>query len=377
MSKKEDVLLRKNIILHSNIECKEIKSSLLYHVISYDKKYKDDESDIYTDLLYKQSISSNIWIFYLIMLDHVDLKKSIEAIYEYIYACGELYGFSPIKIAIIKEGLHNFFQVSHKYSWINTIDTLVFNNKKDAMEWLMTNLEFDLQYSIYTQLFLEDNPFVPLEGSSIFIQGFFRNAMMEKNTYKSIMLFFDYLEFLLLNLYYYGKKYNKEDVANTKIMSYEDLGKEIIRLFSSKNLYVKRESYYSSSEWKKVCRQLKKYFSLDITGDTFNFLGLIMILQQVRNCTKGHGVIVGKSAEVLRTFLIYLTIQICLSFELFYFFYTVVDTKVFAFYHSFEDIDLSPYVFVIDGHPLILYENGKRKEYIDYFSGNYIISEIK
>ena len=28
MSKKEDVLLRKNIILHSNIECKEIKSSL-------------------------------------------------------------------------------------------------------------------------------------------------------------------------------------------------------------------------------------------------------------------------------------------------------------------------------------------------------------
>lgn len=369
-----------NIVLHTNLGKEKIKNGVLLKIVNYEEFIEQHGKEKYKNELLKNSDNDDYKFLYIRKTNENNLEKYIESIFEEMSENGELVSYGEIKIALIHDDYENYHRQKTKYDWIHKIDIAIFKDEEEAVKWITDGLN---QSEINTEYFYSDITktdfldFYPDVHSSIYVQGFFRNAMVEKDPFRAIMLMYDFIEFILYIYYYYGKKCTNEEVKLNHIMSYEDLGKEIDRLFEKHPMNFEYSKYEVPFDLKNGFKKIKKYFGLEIKGDYINFLGCIMILQQLRNCTKGHGVIIGKSAKALREFLVQSIMFILGLTEFNRFDIIINEDKIKCGYRDIKIVDMDPYIILCDKQPYILYEEKKRKEYINYFDGKYAIPEIQ
>ena len=129
----------------------------------------------------------------------------------------------------------------------------------------------------------------------------------------------------------------------------------------------------------KACRRSKKYYGISVVGEDYNFLGLVDILQKIRNRTRGHGVIIGKSGMVLWEILFLYILMLVYLLQMQDFLIEVQGEEVYAGYKGEELICLSPFVIGQNEVPCILHQRKAKKgsEYINYFYGEYTIPDIR
>lgn len=284
-----------------------------------------------------------------------------------------------IKIAIVgidEELCEDYFE------WIKGIDIQHFHNIKDAADFLCTvdvGFELNLKRFDYDE-FCENMKFNSTKKMpNIFIEGFFRNLFKTQDIYQTIMMEFEYIEFILLLVYYYYKiKCNHNKERENRIPKYLDITEELMEMAKDceRPIRLLDEAVDVNFELEGTYLWFKEKYGLNITGEKLNFYGMMTILQELRNRTKGHGTISQKSGKKLRKALYYHIALLNYFLNIEDFVFEIREGDVYCGYGN-ELLEMSPYLILEDDILCVSYELRKEnREFINYFQGNYTLPQI-
>lgn len=283
--------------------------------------------------------------------------------------------------------------------WIRHIETAVFDTWEEAWDWgagffggIQMGRSFwdDIRTSFFSKdSFYRDN----LEANhrihqandrDLYAMALFRSLMQSTDLHESVMLGFDYVDFLLASVHYYYKvKHRDQREYPNHILSIVDHGSELLRLTArepedSADYQLPRETLplETRPDIQKLHQEVGRYFDLDIQGAELNLFGMLRILQEVRNHTRGHGVIAGRGGLALWDLLFQDIILLELYLRTGEFRWELRDGQVFCGYGD-GLLPMEPYMIAQDGVPCLLFEQRRgQREYINYFTGEYSIPEI-
>lgn len=307
----------------------------------------------------------------------------------------EIYSPVPIRIACQSED-DGWIKIPDRYKWIKGLEIEYFNmeQEEDVLDWLLRdvnliasgiNVRIDTNFydkemllKDYMKKINRDNIFT---DGSLYMGGFFRSLLYSKELYHSVMLGYDFVEFILSMVHYYYKAKQGEDIREHDILGYKIHALEILRLskgMASEEKLHNKKIKIDFLNLSSINDKIKKYYGITVTGDSYNFLGLVDVFQKIRNRTRGHGVIVGKSGYVLWDVIYNFIFMLMYYLDIEDFSIVLMNNKVYAGYKDGELVCLEPFVVAKRDVPCVIYQvkkNGKR-EYINYFYGEYAIPDI-
>lgn len=341
----------------------------------------------YEALLEKEQVSS---ICYL-----VSEKKDLHAVFKQMEDLTEIYSAVPIRIAIESED-YSVEDIPLRYRWIKGIEIANFSkeSRKETLDWLIRDqsiylsiptIRFDTDFYMKNEIYRSFIKSMKWERphfyENLYLGGLFRALLLAKELYYSVMLEYDFVEFMLSMVHYYYKaKAGEEIQEGRKILEYKEHAVEILRLSKDTSLgnRLRQEKIHINFELSSLNDTIEKCYGILVVGDEYNFLGLVDILQKIRNRTRGHGVIVGKSGMALWDILFRYSLLLIHFLDMEDFFTVVREGKVYAGYRKQEMICLSPFVIDQNDVPCILHQiKGKnKKEYINYFYGEYAVPDF-
>ncbi len=267
-------------------------------------------------------------------------------------------------------------------SWIRGIEIRCFDNVEDALDFLCSNeinLNFDLRrFDFYTYC---ENMKIDMtkKTHNIFIEGFFRNLFQTQDIYQTVLMEFEYIEFILLLVYYYFKiKCKNDDEKKNRIPKYLELTEELLEMTKGCDdfIRIRDEEVDINFELSWTYLWFERKYGLNIKGEKLNFYGMMTILQELRNRTKGHGTISQKSGKKLRKALYYHIALLNHFLNLEEFVLEVREGVVYCGYGN-DLLPMSPYLILEDEILCVSYELRKeRREYINYFQGNYTLPQL-
>lgn len=339
------------------------------------------------------------------LIYYVENENQLDDLLETMIEMGEIFSPSLIRIAVKTESQHAVM-LPAKYCWIKDIEIEGFTEAEQnkMIRWLIRNdsiinVHVDL-FSSFSDKLMQYHTFHdnmiwekwPIDGN-LFVGMFMRSILLSKELYHSVMLTYDYMEFMLSLIHYYYKvKAGEVMEKKREIYDVKKHGVEILRLSKGarRGSTLRDEVVDISKPALGLHDKLEKYYSIRVKGleqleaeklfpdYCYNFLGMIDVLQRVRNRTRGHGVIVGKSGYVLWDTLYFYCIMMMHFLDVAHFALEIRGDKVYAGYDDEELICLSPFVIGENDVPLIWHQTkGKQKvEYINYFYGEYTIPEF-
>ena len=376
----------------------------------------DYEKDVKINPLLMNS-ASVCWVylhakFYVYVLD-VSLYENIHEKIQHALTFARHDVEKPVYIFLLSDKKESLRPVVEYYSWIPTVKIdIVYNihqiNLEKVREDYLTgiNLEYYTGYShfslknmgnmdmnkffkscnlystyIYRWIFRVEDMYY-YRSSNYYFCCFFHNMFRHKERKLAILAGFDYVDMILrFVLYQLVIKKGKKDSWHLLVEDIQSLGDGIVELLD------KNDCIYETAVEKSVPVKdslenalliLEKYFPIRCEGDTMNFQGLVYLLRVVRNQTRGHGSIQDTIVEPLWYALYVLCVQLNDMLQVYNLELRIQNNKVFLGYTKEKQLyDLDEYAIVSSDMPCPLYEIKKgKKEYINYFKGNFIIPDI-
>lgn len=285
------------------------------------------------------------------------------------------------------------------FPWIRRIETAVFDTWEEAWDWgagFFGGIQMGMSAKdstrtsfFYKEIFyrvnLEECHLIHRANDrDLYAMALFRSLMQSTDLHESVMLGFDYVDFLLASVHYYYKvKHRDQREYPGHILSIVDHGSELLRLTGqepedSVDFQLPRDTLPLENllGTQHCYQEAGRYFDLDIQGTELNLFGMLRILQEVRNHTRGHGVIAGRSGLALWDLLFHDIILLEPYLRMEQFHWELRDGRVFCGYGD-SFLPMEPYMIAQDGLPCLLFEQRRdQREYINYFTGEYTIPEI-
>ena len=217
------------------------------------------------------------------------------------------------------------------------------------------------------------------------ILGFWLNLFDTGDIITALTAAFDYFDFVLrLAVYFLRTKEGVEPKGRLSDLDVQTLAEEIIDKAEreetpdtvSSGVTMLRPEI--SEHMRKLLDQLERIYGYDIQGKRFNLLGLTGLVRRMRNDMKGHGYMSKETAwyawELMMHFISIL--------------HVMMDTAHFMFSYEGNEGMLvgwdnetwfrGPYYIADEGKPCLAWNcrNNGKIEYINYYSGKYIIPSI-
>lgn len=214
-----------------------------------------------------------------------------------------------------------------------------------------------------------------------------REMLFEQSETKRVMLGFDLLDFMLRMFSIHcwminnGESSSKYEIPT----SFSMLSKQIIdNTQNTAAIYEHLSKVYKLPDIAVSCiKKIEVCFGYKINGESYNFRGMMSLLNEIRNKTRGHGVLTEANSGAIWNFLV------CEIFFLMRF----IDVMDFAIYndngHFFTEhrgvkCDISSLIITEGAVPCIpVNASGTRKNsenrkmrYMNYFSGKYIVPDV-
>lgn len=366
-------------------KCKWIISSLILHNVS--EEVKDFFMVNYFDFkeILEQGVSMNQYRDFLIKNDDTTVGYLITCLSEWnnleknLLEFKEIHFAYKIKIAVV--GLKKEIREDY-FTWIKGIEIRYFNDIGEATAFLCSSeINFELNQRRYDfNSFCKDMKFdATKKKPDIFSEGFFRNLFQTQDVYQTVMMEFEYIEFILLLVYYYYKiKCNNYNERKNRIPKYLELTEDLLEMTKECDSFIRIQDEIIDINFDLECTYswFNDKYGLNIKGEKLNFYGMMTILQELRNRTKGHGTISQKSGKKLRKSLYYHIALLNKFLNLEEFVLEVREGEVYCGYGN-DLLPMSPYLILEDDILCVSYELRKEKrEYINYFQGNYTLPQF-
>ena len=202
------------------------------------------------------------------------------------------------------------------------------------------------------------------------------------NTAATIASEIDYIHYITMRVLYYfmwrqgvvpnGKMINScKNLKNVgeQIIKYADKDDPCFEMINNGRIRV-------PEKLKKLHKKLEKYMPFNINIDEFNFNGLIQFINELRNDTKGHGVIQDEMADVIIKILLYYISFIHKFLVLEKFSCMIAKDVCFAGYEG-REMEGRTVFFNGEYTPNLLWECKKNNnKYMNFFEGEYIVPSI-
>ena len=266
------------------------------------------------------------------------------------------------------------------------------DNTADARVSLIGNQNEKYLYPTKIQLYkamIKDVPgsdqFLLTDTAHLWILGFWLNLFDTEDIITALTAAFDYFDFLLrLAVYYLRTKEGALPEGRLSEIDVQALAKELIDRADRNETPDEVASSITemrleiTDHIRALQEQMEKTYGYDIQGDRFNLLGLCGLVRRMRNDMKGHGYMRKEASwyawELMMHYISML--HVILNTAHFYFSYEGISGMEIGW--DGETLIKSLFFETDDGKPCLAW-NCRRDgslEYINYYSGKYIIPSL-
>lgn len=221
-----------------------------------------------------------------------------------------------------------------------------------------------------------------LSKASPFLFEFLHYGMLVTSQQQSVMALLDYIDLLLRIMSYtvyfqHADLQTKQQILELDLIksTYIDLAKIILRYTpkdDSDVLFIRFRIDHL------MCfNKLQEIFELRFEDTYINFLGIVSLLQYVRNKTRGHGILQVENIPHVWSFVAYSALWLSYMLRITDLSIQIEDSKVMCGYKNDKQVSLDKFAFARNGHPCLAFQVFKEQiEYIDYYEGEFIRPEL-
>lgn len=213
---------------------------------------------------------------------------------------------------------------------------------------------------------------------------FFQNALFFPNAARSAMALLDYIEMCLrLKHYSLAVEENKKQILPRReivSINFKKMGEKIY-LAAKKEGETELDRIIHVRELEKcMVAMLEKELNIDFQGEKIDFVGLISVVNVVRNKLIAHGVMREENKNMLWTFLVYAALQLTVFLNMAEF-RVIENADIGGYKIGYGDKlhDAGKYLINSEGKLYIASSMDKKKNmctYTNYFSGDLIVPEF-
>lgn len=346
---------------------KDIKDKIFIHLYLIDKNlnYSDACKKVYEQ--YKNDILHGVLHEYLI-IKILEGQESIEINEEYLslsfihYA--EIENIDELSYQVILSSCH--INKNNMYG----IGISLIDDNEDTRQFFITQLHTQMGIDLFRGF------------GNIDVANFWNNATGFLNTRRSILATMDYCDMVtrLAAIYYYGKNiYAKEKISDNALITgrFNVLGSFISasNKVSGSNKRLDEILKFPNVISKSLLH-MGDSIQVSFHGDSFSFLGIVSLIQLIRNKIVAHGALSDNLLDEI--WLLIFTCSIILNY------YLRIDelrleNRSNEFYVGYGDDMVSAGKFIMNnnGDPCIAIKvkGNKKIVYVDYYNGESIVPE--
>lgn len=260
------------------------------------------------------------------------------------------------------------------------------HSRKDSDKFLWEQVHYYFQHpEVFLQRINSSNEFqIDYKGGNPWLIDFYKNACVFQNQSRSIMAMLDYMELLirLVSIYYYEKSNPDFDMENQLITgNLLSIAKLILKnsvVNPKKHEKLMKVEYNNSELLQSYLKKLEVFLYISFRGERVSFLGLVSLIQVVRNKMVAHGVINESNAPVVWGLLFYAAVMLNNFLDVKEF-RLVQQENGFLLGYGEDLVDGGNLVINRDGFPCIASIKKKNKSqttlYVNYFNGELIMPE--
>lgn len=307
-------------------------------------------------------------------------KNNIEQITKYIEQIKELIHWKLLCLAIEDD---DFIVPAQLIETINQTGSFRWVKKKNIINDLDELLEQEQALSLYVSDLLNtfDNniksDYFQIGYSQPMLCRFWKQILFSSPLNATLMLF-DLIDMQLRSYLYYvllknGKQIDLRDEM-IKISSFIGLGKAIIDNNKNRSINNNFREIFNIDILFDSVKDFEDCFQVELADQDFNFLGLVFLLNYIRNKTRGHGVLKEEIIKIVLPILFRMAVLINHYLILNQLKLEIVNQTPFITFAG-DSIEAKPFIEINDttSEIVLLFSiDAKNKmTYIDYFNGNF------
>lgn len=214
-----------------------------------------------------------------------------------------------------------------------------------------------------------------------------KEMIFECSDIRRVMFGFDCLELIMrvLDIYIWVCRNGAENHGKYNVPSgFSNIAQRIINNISPDDPhYSDISSECCLTDTAQLCLNVAcAYYGFETDGDRCDLCGLVTLLKEIRNKTRGHGIINKNNSGIVWNFIVCMLFYVSRFLNIEKFTFKVSGSDVLCGYEG-RIYNMSPLIWVDNGMPCIPVSAGgsnknscEAKKYMNFFSGKYVIPEM-